>query len=144
MSKQNPVESFNIREAKGNDFYRIMVVNEALKGFKNKNLFPWLLFITIDMENTTGDYNLPTENEAEVLNAFEDDLTSLITNTVSYQFIGRITDDGKRELYYYVESPQEIHSRLNHIIETNNYKREFQYEILEDTNWAKVDFFFDY
>lgn len=144
MSKQNPVESFNIREAKGNDFYRIMVVNEALKGFKNKNLFPWLLLITIDMKDTTGDYNLPTANEAEVLNSFEDDLTSLIMNTVSYQFIGRITDDGKRELYYYVEAPQEIHSHLNHVIETINYKREFQYEILEDPNWVNVDFFFDY
>lgn len=43
MKEQNPKEIFNTREGKGSDFYRIMIVNEALKNFNNKDLFPWVM-----------------------------------------------------------------------------------------------------
>ncbi|WP_262483887.1 hypothetical protein [Chryseobacterium sp. ERMR1:04] len=36
MNTQDPKELFNIREAKGEDFYKIMIVNESLKDFKEK------------------------------------------------------------------------------------------------------------
>jgi hypothetical protein len=144
MNKQKPEESFNIREAKGDDFYKIMVVNEALKNYKDKSHFPWFLLITLDMKNTLEPYNLPNEEESKILNVIEDNLTSLINELVPYQYIGRITDNGKRELYYYLESPQEIHEKLNILIEKDDYLRDFEYEISQDPNWENVFYFFDY
>ena len=141
---QKPQESFNIREAKGEDFYKIMVVNESLKHFNNYNSYPWILFIEIDIKEKTKPYNLPTNEEAEVLNLLEDKLTDLISSSIPYQYVGRITDNGKRELYYYLENPKIVHEKLNNLIEGGNYEREFEYSISKDPNWDKVAFFFNY
>lgn len=144
MNTQDPKESFNIREAKGEDFYKIMIVNESLKDFKEKKKFPWFLLITIDLVDVIEPFSLPTDKEAEILNLVEDNFTSLINRIVPYQYIGRITDNGKRELYYYVETPQDIHEKLNELIEQNTYTREFQYDISQDTGWENVSYFFNY
>lgn len=144
MNKQNPEEIFNIRESKGEDFYKIMIVNEALKNFEHKRDFPWLLLITIDIEDAVEPYKLPTDTEAEILNSMEDNFTFIIGNVVKYQYVGRITDNGERQLYYYVEDPKQIHMTLNDHIEGGAYIREFQYDISQDPNWEKVSQFFNY
>lgn len=144
MSNKYPQESFNLREAKGEDHYKIMMVNDALKHYEFKNEFPWFLRIEVDMKDVTKPFNMPTEHEAEILNLFEDTITSLLMNTVPYQFIGRITDNGHRELYFYVESPQEIHEKLQDLIEQGNPIREFDYTMSEDEHWENVEIFFDY
>ncbi len=142
--KQNPQEAFNIREAKGEDYYKIMVVNESLKNFKGKNQYPWFLLINIDILEAVEPYGLPTDEEAVVLNKVEDELTSLISSTIDYQFIGRITDNGQRELYYYLKEPKGIHNALEKLIESGQYLREFEYSMSEDEEWENVEFFFDY
>jgi predicted transcriptional regulator len=144
MTNKFPQESFNLREARGEDFCKVMMVNEALKGYEFKNEFSWFLHFDIDMKEVKQPFKLPTEKEAEILNSLEDRITSIIQDTVPYQFIGRITDNGHRELYFYVESPKEIHKKLSDLIEQGNPVREFEYSIAEDESWEKVDFFFDY
>jgi Family of unknown function (DUF695) len=71
-------------------------------------------------------------------------VAAIILDTVPYQFIGRITDNGRRELFFYMESPTEIHEKLRDFIDQGNPIREFEYSILEDENWDRVSFFFDY
>ncbi|KPH14070.1 DUF695 domain-containing protein [Chryseobacterium sp. ERMR1:04] len=102
------------------------------------------MLITIDLVDVIEPFSLPTDKEAEILNLVEDNFTSLINRIVPYQYIGRITDNGKRELYYYVETPQDIHEKLNELIEQNTYTREFQYDISQDTGWENVSYFFNY
>jgi hypothetical protein len=144
MTNKFPEESFNLRESKGDDHYKVMMVNESLKGYEFKNEFPWFLHFDIDMKEVREPFNLPTEQEAEILNTLEDRITSIIQDTVPYQFIGRITDNGHRELYFYVESPKEIHEKLNALVGQGNPVREFEYSMAEDENWDNVEFFFDY
>lgn len=141
---QNPEERFNIREAIGDDYYSIMIVNEALKDYKNKSEYPWLLFIEIFIKEKTVRNDLPTNAEAEILYAMEDKFTEVISSRVSYQFIGRVTNTGTRKLYFYLTDPQKVHEALQNIIESGKYNREFEYNISKDPEWSKVDFFFNY
>ena len=144
MKNKFPEESFNIREAKGEDYHRVMMVNESLKEYEFKNEYPWYLYFDIDMKEVTKPFNLPTKGEAEILNTLEDRITTLIKETVPYQFIGRTTDNGHRELYFYVQSPKEVHAKLNDLIKQGNPVREFEYSMSEDEKWENVNFFFDY
>ena len=137
-------EKFTIREAKGNDHYIIMIVNETLKFFNDKSSIPWFLFISVDIKDKTGRYELPTSQEAKVLDSIQNKFNELIGSTTVFKYVGRITGDGKRELYYYIENPEEINAKLTEIIQNRDYVREFEYSIIKDTEWKRVSFFFDY
>lgn len=144
MNKKFPKERFNLREAKGDNYYRIMMVNESLKGFQYKQEFPWLLHFDIELKETTKPFLLRTKRESKVLNNLEDRITSLIKATIPYQFIGRITDTGHRELFFYIHSPEEVHKNLQILIRDNKEVRPWKYSIDKDADWKSVDFFFGY
>lgn len=144
MIKTDSQETFCIREAKGDGYRVIMVVNETLKNFDKKELFPWCLHIIIDIESRTEPYNLPTNSESDILNTMQDNFSALICSVTLCRYIGRITGYGKRELYYYVEDPEKIHQKLTAIIQNKDYIREFEYSIKRDIEWKEVNFFFDY
>jgi hypothetical protein len=135
--------SFCLKEAKGDDYHYIMIVDSSLKNFKNKSLFSWLLLITIDLKDKTEPYKLPTNQEAKVLDWVEDHFTKLIGSTTTYQYVGKITGDGIRKLYYYVEDPEKIHQKLTDIIQNGDYVRDFEYSITKDIEWNEVNFFFN-
>lgn len=144
MKEKFPKERFNLREAKGEDYYRIMMVNEALKGFQYKQEFPWLLYFDIELKEITQPFLLPTNRESKVLNNLEDKFTSLIKATIPYQFIGRTTDNGHRELFFYISSPEQIHKTLQNLIQNSKHVRLWEYSIDKDVDWNRVDFFFDW
>lgn len=144
MNEKFPEEGFNLRESKDADSYSVMMVNEALKGYKFKPEFPWLLYFDIEIKETTEKYALPNEVETKVLNDLEDKFSDIIKSTVSGHFIGRITGNGHRELFFYVEAPEEIHERLQELVNDKHQIREWEYSLEEDPDWSNVDFFFDY
>ena len=144
MKKDSQKEKHTLRVAEGDGYYRTMMVNETLENFNDKGFYPWLLYISIDIEEKTEKFDLPTNDEAVILNSMEDNFDALIGATVPYKYIGRITNNGKRDIYYYVTEPQKIYKELNSIIESGNYIREFEFSISEDPNWEEVSFFFDY
>ncbi|HEY5750635.1 MAG TPA: DUF695 domain-containing protein [Chryseolinea sp.] len=144
MNEKFPKDGFNLRESKGPDFYSVMIVNEALKGYQYKGDFPWFLYFDIEIKETTEKFALPSDEEAKVLNYLEDKISDIIKATVSSHFIGRITENGHRELFFYVESPEEIHERLQELVTDEHQVREWEYSIEEDPEWSNVEFFFDY
>lgn len=141
---QDPEELFNLREAKREDYYSVMIVNEALKNYEHKNLFPWLLFIEIYIKEKTEQYELPTDEEAVILNIMEDKFTDLIKSCIPYQYIGRVTNSGTRKVYYYLQDPEKVHERMTALIEEGTYERAFEYSISNDPDWEKAYFFFNY
>ena len=142
--KESKKEKYTLRVAEGEDYYRTMMVNETLKNFNKKHLYVWFLYISIDIKDKTEKFNLPTNDEALILNSIEDNFETLINSTVSYKYIGRITNNGKRDIYYYIAEPKEIYKELIQIIESGTYIREFEFSISEDPCWEEVNFFFDY
>jgi hypothetical protein len=145
MNNKFPKEKFNLRESKGDDYYKIVMVNASLKGYQYKQEFPWLLSFDIELKESTPPFFLPNRREAKVLNTLEDKFTSVIKSVVPYHFIGRTTDQGHRKLFFYVQSPEELHNRLKElVVSSENSIREWEYTVREDPNWDNVDFFFDY
>jgi hypothetical protein len=143
MSDKYPIEEFNIREAKGKDFYKIMVVNTALTEYRFKNDFPWCLIVEVDIKDQTQLYKLPTESEGIILNFFEDTLSEIIKGNCSSLYVGRITDNGHRSLYYHIDSPKDVHEALQKFISSGLHSHEFEYNITKDEQWNSTKIFFD-
>lgn len=141
MNQKYPVEEYNVREAKGENFYRIMIVNTALEGYRYKKDFPWSLVFDIDIKDVTQPYKLPTESEAIILNLFEDTLTEIVKGNCSCQYVGRITDDGQRNLYFHIDAPQAVHDALQKFMGSELNSHEFSYNITKDEAWETTNFF---
>ena len=142
MSDKFPIEEYNIREAKGDNFYKIMLVNTALTDYRYKKEFPWSLIIEIDIKDLTQSFKLPTESEGIILNLFEDTLTEIIKGKCQCQYVGRVTENGHRNLYYHIDVPKEVHEALLEFISTGLNSHEFDYKISKDEEWNNTSFFY--
>ena len=143
MSEKYPIEEYNIREAKGDGYYKIMVVNTALAEYRYKKDFPWSLIVEVDIKDQTQLYKLPTESEGIILNFFEDTITEIIKGKCSSQYVGRITDNGHRTFYYHIDNPKVVHEALQKFISSGLNSHEFEYNILKDEDWVTSKIFFD-
>ncbi len=132
-----------IRESKNDDGYKIMVVNTSLKDYEYKNLFSWSLWINIDIQNKI-EFGLPTKNENEILNEIEEKLKSILKNNSLFHFIGRITHNGNRDIYFYLDNPILVHKELEDLTYSDSLPREFEYVIEEDRDWSFSEIFYNY
>lgn len=138
-----PEPKLAIRESKSDEAYKIMVVNTSLKDYENKNLFPWSLWVNIDIQNKIK-FGLPTKEESEILNEIEDNLKSILKNNCLFHFVGRITHDGNRDIYFYIDNPILVHKELEDLTYSDSLQREFEYVIEEDPNWSLSEIFYSY
>lgn len=68
-------------------------------------LRPWLLCVSIDLQIQRED-GLSDPEETDVLYAIEDSLFESVAKTLRARYVGRITSQGKREHFYYANSPE--------------------------------------
>jgi uncharacterized protein (TIGR01619 family) len=61
-----------------------------------------LVWVSISMKNPREN-GLPHNEENEMLNAMEDNIVNNITKKHNAIFVGRLTSDGKRHLYFYFD-----------------------------------------
>lgn len=121
-----------------------MIVNEALSSLYPKKLYGYFCEIDILMDETTED-QLPTDKEAEVLNAFEDEVMANIIgdpDTPNVRLAARVTWTGQRELYFRVNDPDIVGQYLQKLSESENYPRHFRFVLEADKNWEKTDWLF--
>jgi hypothetical protein len=135
-----PGERFSVIDhVDENDYLVFITANFAYQEFAHKGEFPWFLRITIDVV----DYNEnghPMDDEAETLNSFEDFLDSKIKEGAIAHYIGRTTLYKKRELLYYLNTPDKVRFILDSIREDAVPVRNFEYTIQKDTEWREVDY----
>jgi hypothetical protein len=142
MNERHPEPEYALREGMIKGMYGIMIVNHALKGYRFKDEFSWHLWLDIEIKNT-GEDGLPDEEEAEILNGFEDKLYGKLKEVCDILHIGRMTWNSRRELFYYLNDPEAAHQTLQAII-AGEPKREFQYEMSRDSDWERVNFIYNY
>ncbi len=143
MSAKFPTANYAIREGNVEGHYSIMVLNDALKGYPYKSEFPWHLWIKIPIVDQQGD-NMPTEREAEVLNELEDEFINSLEGVVGLHFIARLTWNGQRELFFYLDDPEKANDVLSAYAESDRPKRQFEYRMEHDPYWNKVAFIYNY
>jgi len=130
-----PIERFRVIESADSNGYLIFITaNFSYLDFSYKKEFPWLLLITLDIEQYNENGH-PTGDEAEALNSFENFLESQIRDTCIAHYIGRVTLYKKRELYYHVNTPEALDQRLKQLLLQPDVTRHFEYRIEKDEEW---------
>jgi len=135
-----PGESFDVVEYTDEQGYSAFITaNIAYRHFQYKQSFPWCLVIKVDIH----DYNengYPMDNEAEVLNIFEDMLDGQLKSGCIAHYIGRVTYYKRREIIYYVDAPDRAKIFLSSASQSPDVLRHFQFTMDYDEAWSRIDF----
>jgi len=133
-----PEESYSIIKYKQEELPAIAVVNTALRDFEPKEVFSWHLSIIIDFEDLIEN-GMPSQAERDIVDPFGDNLDVLIKGADAEKsnalFLARVTWNGTRQLIWRVFDPEIVHKTLQKIINGNDYPREFDYRMEQDTEW---------
>ncbi len=132
-----PKEAHTIVEFKQNGLPGVASINSALFEFEPKVVFGWHLSIMIAAEEL-GDNKMPTSDEQKVLNKFEDEIAPIIKAHGNALFLGRVTNDGWRELIYRIYDPEPVHEHLQGLISSKKHLRPFDFRIDPDESWEKA------
>lgn len=123
-----------INTSKGQD-PAVVVVNTALRAFKDRETFPWHLYLTVECKFLAQN-GMPTKEELIVIERFEDKVTQALENNGNAIFLARVTCRGERELIYRVHDPDVADSFLQALVEEPSHEREWQYRMEHDSGWA--------
>ena len=132
-----PEEIHTVVEFKQNDLPGIAIINSALVEFEPKVVFAWHLSIMIEAQEL-GENNMPTPDEQKTLYQFEDEMVPSIKANGNAVFLGRVTNDGRRELVYRIYDPEPVNEYLQGLISSKTHLRPFDYRIDPDENWEKA------
>lgn len=122
-----------INTSRGND-PAVVVVNSALRTFKNRDAFSWHLKLNITCE-IVGKNGMPTNREAEILNQLEEEISKALQIKDNALFLARITCRGTRDLLYRAHDPEIANEALQKLIAANSQSREWEYRIEQDPDW---------
>jgi hypothetical protein len=117
----------------GND-PAIVVVNSALRTFKNREIFPWHLRISIDCK-LLGAQRMPTSEELDALNCLEEIISIPLQKKKNAIFLARVTARGQRILLYRVHNPEIANEVLQTVISHPKQVREWDYQMENDSGW---------
>ncbi len=132
-----PEEVHIIVEFKQNSLPGVATINSALVEFEPKVVFGWHLSIMIAAQDL-DDQQLPTPDEQQVLDAFEAELAPIMKANGNSLFLGRVTNDGWRELIYRIYEPEPVNEYLQGLISSKKHLRPFDYRIDPDKDGEKA------
>ena len=95
----------------------------------NKPALVWL-WVHIQSPDEEG---FPTEEEDMILNDIEDAVTEAMETTAA-RYVGRITTDGRREFYFYMDNPAEFRTTVTSAM-SSTPQYEFEIDEAEDPEW---------
>jgi hypothetical protein len=117
-----------------------ITANRSYENYTHKSEYPWCLAINIPTikQNRNGH---PTDEDAVILNATQDIITTTLQQAGAVQYVGRVTVKGHREVYYYVADPEKMNVALTKLIKKRQ-PRAWKYQMAQDKEWERVAFFF--
>lgn len=133
--------NWTLFDAKRDGLPEVLIVNDALRGFEPKEIFPWHLSIII-IAVGLAERGMPDPEEQEILYAIGDELeqalvaapTELGARNVLY--FARSTWNGQRELLFRVHDPEIANQVLQSEIASRNWVRDWDFRMEEDFTWA--------
>lgn len=112
----------------------VVVVNSALRTFKDREAFPWHLRVGIDCKQL-GSNGMPTAEEGDALHHLEDSIATSLQATHNAIFLARITARGQRVLLYRVHDPEAADDILQALVSGSTPLREWDYQMEYDVDW---------
>jgi len=129
-------EAFLVYEGKINDgSYYIGTMNSNLLAWEYKASHPWFAVIKLEFDSENG---LPDDAVADKLNYFEDNLLELLTSQKGNLYLGRETNNGKREIYFACRDFRNASKVLYQSQENHLLTEDFTYEIYKDKYWLTL------
>lgn len=98
---------------------------------------PWVLRIVIQYEDRQAN-GLPSPSEDALLTRMEDEFDNVLKAYGAALFLGRLSWDGVRELFYVVDAPQKINSALELLTRQDRPARSFGYDLSVDANLHRL------
>lgn len=116
------------------------MANTTVLEWNDKASHPWVLKIEIRYEGKDT-HGLPNPEDSHLMNAFEEELNTILIDTEGYLNIGRETADNLREIFFACREFRES-SRITHeIITKYSDKLKIEYHIYKDKYWQTFDRF---
>lgn len=112
----------------------VVVVNTALRGYADRDAFPWHLRIGITCR-WLGDNGMPTPEEVEVVTALGESVASAVEVDGNAVFLARITARGERVLLYRVHDPEQANDSLQQLLAVPAQLREWEFQMEHDPDW---------
>ncbi|WOO41393.1 DUF695 domain-containing protein [Rubellicoccus peritrichatus] len=139
--KASSQSGFALREGELDGIYSAMQVNTDLKHFRQRDAYPFHLRVYAAYE-PSGSKCLPDDTDQQKLDELENKLIEMIGGASPAVYVGHTTWNGGREFNLYVEDPEAVSNALDSALQ--NAQLPVEAEIVEDHDWLRVDFFFDY
>ena len=133
-----PGELFEFSEITDNEgFYGFSNINKSYDHYPNKKYFPWWIQVTLELVET-DDRKMPTENESKILDDLENKIESFISEKHKTHFIGRVTQNGFRDIIFYVDEPRFDGEKTNIFFDQVQEKRKVNFNMEKDIDWKNV------
>ena len=120
----------------------IAIIDMGLRNSPDRQHLPFFLSLSTPLISPTSD-GLPTKNDADSLNTWEDAMEARLRPIGKFVFVGRVTWNGNRELLYYVNDPQPAVEVLKKLSDAHS-TRPFAFRCNRDEKWDKANFWFNH
>ncbi len=137
-----PEDNFGILKLEIDNFLALASINQAYNNYPNKKFFPWFAQILFELQDK-NDNGHPTNEEAEVLNDLEDKINIFFKENHVVHFIGRLTRNGYRNIFFYLDNPSFDQDKTNTFFDEISAIRPMDFYLKEDKKWNKVSAFID-
>ena len=118
----------------------IGIFNGNARQFSGKQKLPWLVSASSHFSDMYPN-RLPKETEFPSLSQWEDSLIATIESESQFVWIGHVTWNGIREVFFYVDQPERVSRSLGKL-SGGTHIRSFIFEVDFDEEWARVGVYF--
>ncbi len=132
-----PENNFGILQLEIDDSLAIASINTAYNKYPNKKFFPWCAQVLFEISDKNENGH-PTNEEAEVLNELEDKVEAFFKENHVVHFIGRLTRNGFRDIFYYLDKPNFDQNKTKIFFDEISAIRAVNFYLDEDSEWDKV------
>ncbi len=137
MSDNNAI--FSVMEGRCDGYPIVAMIRSRLKDCREESGTPWFFGLSTKLLYSTLE-GLPTAEEADDLNRWEDTIERKISMHCKYVFAGRVTWKGNRELLYYVDAAELVAKEIQELINARAI-RTFAFRYEHDPDWTNVSIY---
>ncbi len=138
-----PEPHFTLFKATREGLPEVVVVNDALLGFREIEIFSWHLLVRIEAW-AVADNGMPTQVESDVLLDLSDQIEAVLLDARTERgapnliFLARSTWNARCELDFYVHDPEIAHPVLQALIKDPHRPRPWEYSMNHDPAWEQA------
>ena len=138
-----PEPHYTLFDAKRAELPEVIMVNDSLLAFSNREIFPWHLRVTFDARELVEN-GMPSPEESALLFALGDEVEAVILggrtrlDAQNALFVARSTWNATRELRYQVHDPEIAHAALQEALAKKEWARTWDYEMKYEEDWTSA------